>query len=487
MKALFRQMSVYGLGGVITKAVNFLLVPLYTRVLAPADYGALELIYLMGGVLAILYGFMIRSGYVRNYYEFKDENTRNSLFSTAFWFTAVTSLTFLFISYILADEITASLLNFPEGSYALHLISFATAIYALSHLFYGWLMVKEKAQQFVMINVASLLVTICSTIYFIVILQWSFIGILYAQIIGRLFELCWLAYLARQLRITHFSYSLAVPMLHYGLPLIPVQLAAFVLDLSDRAFLNHYSTLYEVGLYAFGYKLASVILLFVTEPLRGFTPYLFSLIDDPEKCKRTLADFTRYYILVVLLLILLLSIFAREAVFILADASYQTSWRVVYFIALSYGIYGLVLLSSYAIEIVKKNWISSFFWLAGAGLNIVLNFLLIPAYGMMGASFATTISYLCVLFGYWIVIKRLYPISYAYGRFLYILIVTTLIYALSTTIDTNLILAIVLKTGLLGLFLGFVVLGQYLTREEMSIVGHFLTGSLIQRLHWGRV
>jgi O-antigen/teichoic acid export membrane protein len=257
-------------------------------------------------------------------------------------------------------------------------------------------------------------------------------------------------------------------MLLYSIPLIPVQLSAFVLNLSDRLFLQEYSTMDQVGFYTLAYGIASFILLFAVQPLRAFTPYLFSLIDTPTRSKKTLADFTRYYFFGILLITLMISMFSKEAIMVISDKAYHSSWEVVFPITLAFGFYGVVVLSSYAIEIVKKNWISSLFWALGALVNILCNFLLIPRYGIWGASIATVISYFIVLVCYWVAIKVVYPVPYSYRLIFSLLALGTIFYYISTLIHAGMITSIFLKSGLLLVFMIIVVGTGYLSKDEVD-------------------
>ena len=112
MKKLFKHMSIYGLGGIITKAINFFLLPIYTRVLVPADYGTLELVYMVGSIIAILYGFMISSGYVREYYVNKDEEHRQILLSSTFWFAFVSTMIILLLIFFFTGKLSRLLFKF---------------------------------------------------------------------------------------------------------------------------------------------------------------------------------------------------------------------------------------------------------------------------------------------------------------------------------------------------------------------------------------
>ena len=467
MNNLIKHMSIYGIGGVLSKAAGVLLVPLYTRVLAPEDYGVLGLVYTAGSLLAIIYGFMISSGYVRNYYETNNLERRDTLLASALGFTIIISLALTFVSFLYADEIADSIFEFQSESLFFKLISISTAIFASSQIIYGLLQVSEESKKYILTNIISLLSTIALTIYFVVVLQQSVRGVLIAQLIGRSIEFSILSFLIIRKLTIRLSFRMIWEMLKYSLPLIPVQLAAFVIDLSDRFFLQEFSTLEQIGLYSLGYRVSTLILLFAVQPLKAFTPYIFSIIDNPQKTKKTLADFTRYYVFAILSITLLISMFSKEAISIVADKSYHSSWEIVFPITLAYGVYGVILLSSYAIEIVKMNWISSAFWVVGAFVNVVCNFLLIPDYGIWGAALATVISYSVVLVSYWIAIRTVYPVPFEYGRFLLLVILGLIVYYLSTFVDLGLGLTVMSKSGLLLMFFFIAIFGGYLSREEV--------------------
>ncbi|GAF69488.1 unnamed protein product, partial [marine sediment metagenome] len=168
MKKLFKHMSIYGLGGIMTKAISFFLLPIYTRVLVPADYGTLELVYMAGGIIAISYGLMISSGYVREYYVNKDEEHRQALLSSTFGFTFFSTIIILSLTFFFASELSRLLFKFDYGDLFLKLIAISMAIHAHSVIFYNLLMVQEKSKKYISIQIITLLLTIGLTIYFIV-------------------------------------------------------------------------------------------------------------------------------------------------------------------------------------------------------------------------------------------------------------------------------------------------------------------------------
>lgn len=480
MKKLFKHMTIYGLGGILTKLINFLLLPVYTRLLAPSVYGTLELVYLTGNILGILYGFMIGSGYLRNYYDNDDLNYRNKLLGSAFWFTFFNSLIFSILFVLFSKRISFLIFGFKEGNIYINLIAITTLISAHSILFYNYLMVREKSRLYITIQVTSLVLTLILTIYFIVVAHLSVKGILFAQLIGKSAEFLILAIILLKSTIFSISKTYIYDMLKYSIPLIPIQIAFFILNLSDRFFLKHYQSLDDVGLYSLGYKFASLLPLFTIQPLRAYGPYIFSLVATPEICKKNMANFTRYYIAGVLLITLIISMFSSEIIFLMAQKSYHEGWRVVYLLCLSFVFYGIVNVIALGIEIIKKNWISSIIWLFAAIISLLSNFILIPRYGIIGASITSTISYFFVLICYFIILYFLYPIPFEYLKFFILLVFSSFIYIFPLFIKFNLLVLISIKTCLIFIFIIFILKSGYLYDNEI-VRGKIIFSSIFHK------
>lgn len=114
MGKLFRQMSIYGVGGLLTKFVQFLLLPIYTRVFDPSEYGILEIVYWVGNLLTIVFGLMIRSGYIRQYYAFSKASERRALFNSALWFIILSSVFLVFLVEFLVNQAGFEILQFSN-------------------------------------------------------------------------------------------------------------------------------------------------------------------------------------------------------------------------------------------------------------------------------------------------------------------------------------------------------------------------------------
>lgn len=468
MKSLLKNLSIYGFGGILSKSITFLLLPLYTRLLLPADYGILALVTIVGSVIGILYGFMVSSGFIRNYYDNSEEEKRKILFSTALWFTFFNALIFSLLGLFCSGNIASLIFKFPGGALYVKLIIISTLLHSCSPVFYGLLMVREQAKKYVAVNIISLITTLTSTIILLVVFKWTVKGVLVGQIIGGSIELVILTLMMlKNINLT-FSRSALIDMLKFSGPLIPAQLAFLILTLSDRFFLQGYQNVNEVGLYSLGYKFAALIPLLAVQPLKAWGPYIFSLINNPKKCKTTIANFSRYYLAAILFLTILISVFSREVLMVMAKSDYWSAGKVVYILCISSVFCGMLNVIAYGFHIVKLTWIMSIVEIFGSLLNLSFNYLLIPKYGMIGASVATSLSFLCILIGYFVFLEKVYSIPFRYLRLIFAFIISGLVYYISTFIQFGVIQSIALKFLVVLLFPFILIISGYFSKTELG-------------------
>ncbi len=472
MAGLAKNISIYSLGNILKKGVQFLLLPLYTHVLLTSDYGKLELTYLLGGIFAILYGLLVESGYTRIYFDIHDEKERRRLFGTGQFFNFVCALFFLFLIYTFSREIASVFLDFAEGEKLLKLVAVSSALNVLTIIPLNNLRNREKAKTFVLVNLVTLTINIGLTILFLVVWKTGVSGILYAQIVGAAVELPILYVILY--KDTQISFNVSVrllkAMLNFSVFLILPGLSSLVITMSNRYFLQEYQSLEDVGLFSLGYKIAAIIPFLITEPVKkAFGPHIFGYVNEPDKCRNQLVRFTRYFVAILSVVVLLLSVFAYEMIYLMSDQSYHSSYSIVFVLAMSYllmGVAGIVVLG---IQITKKTWIITAIWPFAAAINVALNIWLIPLYAKEGATYATIATTFFILISYFIATRRVYNVHFEYLKYIIILILTVIFYYLSTFFTgISLFLSLPFKVLLIFLFLLVVLKINYFSNEEIE-------------------
>ena len=234
---------------------------------------------------------------------------------------------------------------------------------------------------------------------------------------------------------------------------MPAGVAGFVLNLSDRYFLKLYTTLSEVGLYSLGYRLGEIIWEIVWAMQLAYPQFVLVNEKAPRAAHLYARVFT-YYFAGLGFVVLTLSVYAQEIVTVMAAPEYREAYRVVPLIALGQLFRGFVLIGPIGLTLKRKTTYHALMALIAAGLNIGLNYLWIPRYGMMGAAVATAVA-----FGVQAVLitgisQRYYPIPIEVSRLFKLAFVATVVYLASTWLpaDGDLLLDISAKALLLALF-----------------------------------
>jgi O-antigen/teichoic acid export membrane protein len=240
--------------------------------------------------------------------------------------------------------------------------------------------------------------------------------------------------------------------------MMPSLLSAWILNLSDRIFIERYFSLSDVGIYSLGYKIAELVLIFSGAFYTAYNPVFYKLANSENQmeAKRKLYKYNTCYVLLIMMSVFLISIFSKEAITLLLDPKYLEAYKIVPIIALAYFISqtsGLLNLSIYQ---EKKTLQMMYMILGSAGLNILLNFLLVPKLGAYGAAYATVLSFAAFfMVKYWYA-KKCYFIPFNWNQIALIfapLFAIVLLFQFIININIHLSLIIkVLVCGIIGLF-----------------------------------
>jgi O-antigen/teichoic acid export membrane protein len=421
MKRLIRHSAVYGVGGLVSRMLAVLLLPLYTRYLSKADYGAIETLIALTTVLVIVLRAGISSAFFRFYFDAVDEEGRNLVVRTSFWFTMTSATAGLVLGLVFAPRL-AGLLNgvTPNLVRAAFVGLWAQMNYEqLTSLF----RVEERSVAFALSSLVNVLITVAATVLLVAVLHEGAVGVLVGNFVGTLVVyLVLLGYRRYQLGL-QFGRELFRDMNRFGLPLVPAALALWTVNFVDRVLLNKIAGAGELGIYSLGVRVSSVV-LFIFIAFRTAWPAFAYSIEDDDEARRTYGFVLTYLLLVCCWVSLALGLLAPWLVRLLAaKPEFYPASRVVAPLAFgtaAYAAYVVVSIGVSRARYTQFNWVVTG---AGAILNVVLNVILIPPYGMMGAAIATVAAYTLMFVGMTLNAQRVYRVPYQWRR------VTTLVAA----------------------------------------------------------
>src|SRR3954452_12467326 len=228
LKRLGRHSAVYGLGGLVSRILATLLLPLYTHYLPPGSYGRVEIITAATAVLAIALQMGIASAFFRFYFDAKEHAAKLTVIRTSFWFTMTSSTIGLAIGLVFAGPIShwIGLGHDPDLVRAGAVGLWAQTNYQqLTALF----RVEERSVSYALASVANVLITVAAMVVFVAVFHWGAVGLVAGNFTGTLVVyLVLVAYRREQLGL-EFDTGLFRGMQHFGMPLVPSALALWTI------------------------------------------------------------------------------------------------------------------------------------------------------------------------------------------------------------------------------------------------------------------
>jgi O-antigen/teichoic acid export membrane protein len=461
---LIKHSGIYGLGTILSKSVGFLMIPVYTRYLVPADYGVLELLDLViffSGIFAMM---GISSAFFRFYVAADSAEEKKTVASTALFSVVGISLLVLVLMQLLAEELSTA--AFGNTAYAplVRIVAFTLFFSNLTEVPLAYLRAQQRTVLFVIIGLIRTVFSASLLILAVAVLRMGVMGVVYGNLISNgLAGLSLLIPLLIRVRGA-VSREKFEQMFRYGAPLIVQSLASFVLVFSDRFFLRHFASLSEVGIYGLGYRLAGIVSLLVSGPFNMTWSWQQFELAKKDNAREVYARIQTYQLLVAVCIGLAVGVLARDALRIMTPPSYWSAAQVVPLIVLCYVLDSTRAVVLSGILIQRATHQLAVISIIVAAANLGLNYVLIARYHAMGAAVATLISYALMLALSYAVAQRVYSVRYEYGRNLGVFGVATLIYLVSTLFDFRLFSSIVVNVLLLALFP--VVSAVMLGREE---------------------
>jgi O-antigen/teichoic acid export membrane protein len=421
LSALAKNLAIYGLGDVATNIVNFLLLPLYTRVLSPAEYGVISLLLTIEVIAKILFRWGVDASFMRLYYDCETEEDRQRLASTIFWFLAALNGAILALLLAAAPFVASHLFGVPGYVLALVLQLVNTFVVGFYFLPFHVLRIEGRSTKFSTLTTMRSAATVIVKLALIVGLRLGVLGFVLADVIVTAVFTVILARRFLPLLRPMFSRALLAEALRFGLPRLPHGVAQQIMAVGDRYILRVFGTLSDVGLYSVGANFGLALKLFLSAFEYAWAPFYFETMKQPD-AKQTFRLVTTYGIGVLVLLEAGLAAIASDIVRLMTTSRFHGAAVVIPWIGLGVVFQGVYLLTSIGLNITKSTKYYPVATAIAAGTSIAANMVLVPMYGALGAAWANAIAYVVLAAVAMWLSQRVYPIGYEYGRLLRIAI-----------------------------------------------------------------
>ncbi|MEW6618235.1 MAG: oligosaccharide flippase family protein [bacterium] len=402
---------VYTNSNIIVSAIPFLLLPILTRYLTPADYGIVATFQVILAIITIVVGLNTHGAVAVNFFQMNEQEIKIYIGNIAYIIIISFVLTFGLISMFIKP--LSYLLKFP-GEW-LPIIAVVALSQAVSLVTLTLWQVKQKPVPYGIFQIAQMLINVSLSLFFVVVLGWKWQGRLSGIIITSIIFAVVAGFIIFKKKYIGFSFNKGYvkDALFFGIPLIPHALAGWVMTGIDRIFLNSMVGVATTGIYMVGYQVGMIIGLLATSFNQTWAPFLYEkLKENNYSTKVKIVKFTYLYYISIITLALVLSFLAPFLLKFFVGKSFHSAYKYVLWIALGYAANGMYYMVANYIFYVKKTYILVCITFFSAGVNIVLNYFLIKANGAIGAAQSATISFFTVFILTWILSAKVYSMPW---------------------------------------------------------------------------
>lgn len=437
LKGLLKHGSIYFLGTVLSRLVGFLMIPVYTHYLSTAEYGINEIVGITVEIIGIVLGLGIAGAIYRFYYEPSEDKDRNLVVSTACIAVPLVSFVFIGLLCFQSKNIAFYVLDGADQWIFITLALGTLWFNQQVNMVYTYLRVREFSGKYLFLSIAKLVTALSLNIYFIVFLEKGVLGLFIANIFtAAIFAVITYPFLLKQVGLS-FSMTIAKKMLRFSLPIIPANLASLAVNASDRYFIKAFFSIADAGIYGLGYKFGNVVFYFIRVPfMQIWEPRRYALYNNNAPVE-IYAKIATYFCGLMIFTGLGISVFLQDIIKIISPQEYWKAATYAPAVVLCYIIYAMDHHVAFGILIKKKTEYWTYVNLSMAVLNLALNFILIPTYGVWGAIIATFISLVYKVAALFLISRKLFYIPFEWPRMAGLLIIACSIYLLSILIHPD--------------------------------------------------
>ena len=397
LQRLRKDAIIYGIGGLGGKAIGILLLPVYTRIFSPADYGMIEMLAVITGLIGACLVMGMDSAQSFFFFEQKGkgEVAQAELITAIVHWRLLWGGVLVVISIVLAPWLNQW---FFDGQLGLE--HFAVA-------FAGILFVQISRQgaeiyrllyrpiAFFTVSLGQSILAAATGLILIVGFGWGIVGYFSGILAGAVITsiIVWLM-LRRFWVMKHVGREWWPRLLKFGAPFLPAGIAAYTLNASDRWFVNYYGGADELGLYALAARFAMIVMLAVGSFRSAFRPIANDIIAANDESARTFhRDVAQIYVGLGMVAAITLTVASPFLVRWLTPTAYHGSYPIVGILSGAYIAFGLFpVVAGGIIRSERTIWFAVAAGIA-AVVNILLDFLMVPLYGGIGAAIATSCAF----------------------------------------------------------------------------------------------
>ena len=416
MKSLAKDTAIYGLSSIIGKFLNYLLVPLYTYVLARTDdYGIVTNLYAWTALLLVILTYGMETGFFR--FANREDYDAKSVYKTAFFTLLGTSSAFA-LMILLFQQPIATALGYPNHSEFIAMMFATVAVDAFACIPFAYLRYQKRPIAFATLKLLFVILNIGFNLLFLVVLGKNDVYYVFlSNILATFIQTACLLPMTLP-KGGRFDGKVLREMLKYSLPLLVLGVAGIMNQTLDRILFPYLYTgddaQAQLGIYGACFKVAMVMMMFTQAFRYAYEPFVFAKHKDRQSVE-AYADAMKYYI-IFSYLILLGVIFYLDIFRYIVSSAYWEGLKIVPVVLWTYVFQGVYFNLSFWYKLTDETKWGAYFSLIGLAITLVIQIVGVPLIGYWASCGSSLICYLVIMLLSYFIGQKKAPIPYDLKR-----------------------------------------------------------------------
>lgn len=408
---MLTKFIIYIVAGTLNRAIPFLLLPVITRYLSPAEFGVWSIFQALMALAIPLVGMNSPINITRSYYRLNKDEIAKLIGNLLIYVSAASTLLIMVVSLTFAFGI--NFFGLPKiWIYAIPFISFSNMVNQFNLTV---LRNRDQAKTYGLYEIAFTIFNIAVSVGLIIFAAFGWSAMAWGRLSASLiFSALSLLHLTHSGYFTwNFDLHRLKEILLISLPLIPHALGGIIIRLSDRLFIDVMLDKTQVGLYSIGFTFGSLVFLATESFNKAWSPWIHRQFADIDITrKKNIVRYTYYYYFGIILLAMVMTAVSCVLIDHVIDPSYRSAKQYVIWVSLGLAIQGMYfMVFPYFVHVGKTNILGLLTGIT-ALLNMIGNYLLISINGTVGAAQSTLISYAFLFLTAWMYVIRAYPMPW---------------------------------------------------------------------------
>ncbi len=456
MKKYLRKTLEYTAGNLFNKLLLLLLLPIFTHLMVPEEFAIYANLMIFISFASLIYFLGLQQSLFSYFHHERTNEYKYSLISSIYITIVTIGIILSLLIICFRSQLSLLIVRTELYENLFVWISLILLFDLICGMTLSILNIMEKSANYVLLSIVRNVLFLILVIRSIITKQFSinnlFIYLTISSICSALISSLNIFKILNDLSLEKlkkkiFSFSIIKSPLKFGIIMIPGTIAMIILRVFDRYMLTYLSanSLYDVGIYAVGYRIGMIMQFLVSMVSLVYLPYAMR-IADKSNAKESYKNIFKYFVIFGGILGTVVIFFSSEIFYLFIDKAYSEGIKIVFFSVISNFLLGVFNIINISFYIKKKAGNITLAVGIGALLNIFLNFILIPIYGIYGAGIASVIAYFFIVIFNYFAAKRVYFIDYNFAYVIAILVFMVFFSMLNFILKTNTFISLIKVT-----------------------------------------